>query len=131
MLDVEDSDGVLDGGGDAAGHGSVGRDDVADGAAEEHVAGLGLEDEVRDDAGVGAGDEEDVGFLEFSEEMEVVFESWEDFAAEFGVAGEEALHGVSSVQASPHGVKRPCLQDQSARRRRGPAVCFHAKRRAR
>jgi len=94
MADVEDFDGVFDGGGDAAGHGAVGRANVARGAAEEHVARLGLEDEVGDDAGVSTGDEEDVGLLQFGEKVELVLHAGEDFAAEFSVTVEEALHWV-------------------------------------
>ncbi len=97
VVDVEDFDGVLDGGGDAAGHGAVGGDDIAGGAAEEHVAGLGLEDEVGDDAGVGAGDEEGVRLLHVGQEMELVLHGGEDFAAELFVAGEETVHRVQGT----------------------------------
>jgi len=102
VTDVEDFDGVLDGGGDAAGHGAVGRDDVANDAAEEHVAGLGLEDEVGHDAGVGAGDEQNVRVLAVGEEMEAVFMGGEGLGAEFSIAGEETLHFVS-VQLTADG----------------------------
>ncbi len=89
---VQDLDGVLDGGRDAAGHGAVGRDNIADGAAQEHVAGLGLENQIGDDARVGAGDEEHVGLLALCEEAEAVAMLRKDVATEAGVALKETLH---------------------------------------
>jgi hypothetical protein len=70
---VQDFDGVLDGGGARrrrrlpAGDG----DDVAGVAGDEEVAGAGLEDEVGDDAGVRAGDEEPLGGLHLGEQVEL------------------------------------------------------------
>ena len=93
VADAENFDCVFDGRGNAASHGALRRNDVAGGAAEEHVAGLGLEDEVGDDARVGAGNEEDVGLLDVGEEVEVVLHAGEDIAAEAGVALEKMFHG--------------------------------------
>ena len=70
----------------------MGRDDVASGAAQEHVAGFGLEDEGGNDAGIGAGDEEDIGLLHVGQKVELVLHAGEHFAAEAGVAVEETLH---------------------------------------
>jgi hypothetical protein len=86
VLDVEDFDRILDGGGDSARHGAVRRDDVARGAAQEHVSGLSLKDESGYDAGIGAGDEEDIGLLHVGKKMELVLHAGEDFAEELLVA---------------------------------------------
>jgi len=69
VFDVEDFDGVLDGGGAAVNVGSGDGDDVAGVAGNEEVAGTGLKDEVGDDAGVGAGDEEPLGGLRLGEQV--------------------------------------------------------------
>ena len=69
VLYMQDVDGVLDGGGGAidivAGDGN----DVAGVAADEEVAGAGLENEVGDDAGIRTGDEEILRRLRLGEEM--------------------------------------------------------------
>lgn len=66
--DLEDGDGVFDGGRDAA-HGGFVVDGgyVAGVAFDEEFAWAGVGDEVGDDAGVRAGDHEGVGLLAFSE----------------------------------------------------------------
>ena len=92
VADVEDFDGVFDSGGNAAWHLALRRNDVAHGAAEEHVAGLGLEDQVGNDARVGAGDEEDVGLLAVGEKVKLILPLREDVAAEAGIALEETFH---------------------------------------
>ena len=89
---VQDLDRVLDRRRDAAGHRAVRRHNVAHSAAQEHIAGLGLENQVRYDARVGAGDEEHVGLLAIGEQAETVAVLREDVAAEAGVALKETLH---------------------------------------
>jgi hypothetical protein len=59
----ENADRVFDRGGDAADGVGVGRDNVADDAADEKLAGFGLGQQAGVDAGIGAGDEEGFGAL--------------------------------------------------------------------
>ena len=74
----EHFDGILDRRGNAASHHAVRRNDVADGAAEEHVAGFGLQDQIGNDARVGTGDEEGVGRLTIGEEAEALLLAGKD-----------------------------------------------------
>ena len=94
VLYVQDLDGVLDGGGGpidvVAGDGY----DVAGVAADEEVAGAGLEDEVGDDAGVRAGDEEPLGSLNFGEQVELGLFLRKDVAVKALVAFNEGLDMV-------------------------------------
>ena len=94
VLYFEDFDGVLDGGGDAIDFGAGDGDDVAGVAGDEEVAGLGLEDEVGNDAGVRAGDEQPLGVLDFSEEVEMALLAGEDFVVEALMSFDETVHGV-------------------------------------
>ncbi len=94
---VEDFNGVLDGGGNAVDVVAGDGDDVADAAGDEEIAGIGAEDEVGHDAGVGAGDEEPCGSLAFSKEMEVTFPGGEDIGEKPFVSFDELLHGVSGA----------------------------------
>jgi len=83
--------------------------DVAGIATEEEVAGLGLEDEAGNDAGVGAGDEEGLGCLTVSQQMEVILPARKDVTAEAGIAPEKALHGYKSTGDS---TRQPAVSRQ-------------------
>ena len=86
VFHLEDFDGVFDGGGAAvyviAGDG----DDVARVAGDEKVAGLGLENEIGDDARVGAGDEEILRRLAVGEQMKLIPLMGEDFVVKAPVS---------------------------------------------
>lgn len=86
VLNVEDFYGVLDGGGGAVDICSGDGDDVAGVAADEEVSGAGLEDEIGDDAGVRAGDEEVLGGLAVGEQVELRLLAGEDVLVKAFVA---------------------------------------------
>jgi hypothetical protein len=92
VTDLEDFDGVFDGGGDAVDFIAGDGDDVTGVAGDEEVAGLGLEDEVGDDAGVRTGDEEVLGRLRLGEEVEVVALFGEDFFVKAPVSLNQIVH---------------------------------------
>jgi len=124
--DVEDFDSVFDSGGNAAWHLALRRNDVAHGAAEEHVAGLGLEDQVGNDARVGAGDEEDVGLLAVGEKVKLILPLREDVAAEAGIALEETFHQGSvygRLRNSKAGQRKSLAADRTFSRIAALAAC--------
>ena len=71
VLHVEDFDGVFDGGCAAIHVRSSNGDDIAGVASDEEVTGAGLQDEVGDDAGVRAGDEEVFRGLHLGQQMKI------------------------------------------------------------
>ena len=93
VADVEHFDGVLDGGGDAVVAFAGGGDNVAGVAGDEEVAGIGTEDEVGDDAGVGAGDEEPAGALAVGEQLVLLPADGEDLVEEVLMALKKLFHG--------------------------------------
>jgi hypothetical protein len=97
VLDLEDVYGVLDGGRDAVDVAGRDGNDVADAAADEEVAGFGLEDQVGENAGVRAGDEEPLGGLGLGEQVKMVALEGEDFGAEALVSCEQPGHFVRLV----------------------------------
>ena len=93
VFDAEDGDRVFDAPFLSAARRAVGRDDVAGIAKDEQLAGLGLGDEIRVDAGVGAGDEQGEGILPLRQALEQMSLGTEDVGLKVVYAVDEPLHG--------------------------------------
>ena len=91
VLYLQDFYGIFDGGRDAVYVIAADGNDVADAAGEEEISGAGLEDQVGDDAGVRAGDEEPLGGLHLGEEMVLGSLLREDVAEKAAVAFDEGF----------------------------------------
>src|SRR5258708_39618976 len=78
MLHFENFTGVLDSGCGAVDFVAGNRDDVAGVAGDEQVAGTGAKNEVRNDARVGACDEEEFGSVALGEQVELASAGGED-----------------------------------------------------
>ena len=107
VFDFEDFDGVLDGGGDSVDVAAADGDDVAGVAGDEEVAGPGLQDEVRDDAGVGAGDEEPLRSLHLGEEMELFALTGKYVGVEFAMTGDKFFHVIDCGEFFHRDIRHP------------------------
>ena len=108
VLHFEDVDGVFDGGGAAVYVSACDGNNVAGIAGDEEVAGPGLEDQVGDDAGVRAGDEEVLRGLALGEEMELVAFAGEYLVVKAFVSFEQPVHifaAPPSISVSQDGCK--------------------------
>jgi D-alanyl-D-alanine carboxypeptidase len=92
-------DGILDGGSDAVNIIAGDRNHVTDGARDEQLAGTGAQDQVGDNARIGAGDEEKFGRLALSQQAELRPALRKHFADEFLVSLEEAFHNRQAISA--------------------------------
>ncbi len=90
---AQDAGGVLDGGGNAAKRIGIQRNNIADDAADEQLAGDGLRQQAGVDARVRAGDEERIGALTHGQFLEEFAAAGIDVALELGDAAQEFFDG--------------------------------------
>jgi hypothetical protein len=94
VLDVKGEDGVFDRSRNPSVNLTVGGDNVAGVPADKEIARIALEDHVRNDAGVGAGNEEGGRVLLGGQVLEEAGTLGEYFGAKARVSIKESLHGV-------------------------------------
>ena len=127
VLDPQRQHRVLDRGRDAARRLSIGRHDVACVAADKQVAGIRLEDHIRHNTRVRAGQKECLGLLPHCEMVEQAGMFWKYFGAKARVSFKKTLHkndldlfcwGIGRREA-PHGLARGSPQEAHAHVRTG------------